>query len=94
MIGLPVPETAVVEVEQRLIDATPELRIEMAGSSIKVLSPGCSSARDVDARPLGVAYDYLPTHMLDRVLGIHAFAGAYLRWTNGQVMPTGDKQYF
>lgn len=83
MVGLPVPETAIVEVEQRLIDATPELRIEMAGSAVKVVDGMQFGSRFVDARPLGVSYDYLPPHMLDAVQGINAFAGmlALDKWT-------------
>lgn len=81
--GLPVPATAVVEVDSWLIEHTPELRFELVHGS-KACTPGLQfGSRMVVAPMQGHIYDYLPEHLLDRVRNLTAFAGilALDKWT-------------
>jgi len=82
-IGLPAPETAVVTVDQWLIDNTSELRVE----SRRGWTP-CASGAQFGSKYLtdplsGQIFDYLPEEMLDRVRNLNAFAGALAldKWT-------------
>lgn len=73
-LGLPVPEVAVIEVSEWLIDNTPELRIESAGHSVK-----CASGKHLASRyPVdpweGVVFDYLPESYFSRVRNTDSFA--------------------
>jgi len=74
-IGLPVPVTEIVKVEEWLIANTLELRIDMAGLSSHC-KPGLQfGARYVCDPAEGVVFDYLPESMLTRVRNLPAFAG-------------------
>ncbi|HMC31255.1 MAG TPA: HipA family kinase, partial [Candidatus Angelobacter sp.] len=74
-IGLPVPVTEIVKVEEWLIANTFELRIDMAGLSSHC-KPGLQfGARYVCDPAEGVVFDYLPESMLTRVRNLPAFAG-------------------
>ena len=66
-LGLPVPEVAVIEVSDWLIQHTPELRIEVAGHSVP-----CQSGKHLGSRyPVdpweGVVFDYLPESYFSKV---------------------------
>jgi len=81
--GLPVPVTEVVEVGEWLVAHTPELNIQLAGSTIPCL-PGLQFGSRYVVSPLeGQVLDYLPTELLERVRNKEAFAGmlAMDKWT-------------
>ena len=81
--GLPVPATEVVEVNEWLIEHTPELRFELQHGS-KACTPGLQFGSRFVVPPMeGTVYDYLPEHLLDQVRNLGAFAGmlALDKWT-------------
>lgn len=81
--GLPVPVTAVVEVDEWLVKHTPDLHIQLAHGVIPC-EPGLQFGSRYPVNPLkGQVFDYLPTTMLDRVGNLEAFAGMLLvdKWT-------------
>jgi hypothetical protein len=66
-LGLPMPEVAVIEVSDWLVQHTPELCFDIAGLRAK-----CNSGRQLGSRypcdPLeDVLFDYLPESMFTRV---------------------------
>jgi hypothetical protein len=74
-VGLPVPFTEIVKVEEWLIENTLELRVDLAGLSSRC-KPGLQfGARYVCDPAEGHAFDYLPESMLPRVRNLAAFAG-------------------
>jgi hypothetical protein len=82
-LGLPMPEMAVIEVSDWLIENTPELCFDSAGLKAK-----CNSGRQVGSRypcdPLeGVLFDYLPEGLLTRVRNVADFARVLVldKWT-------------
>jgi hypothetical protein len=82
-LGLPMPEVAVIEVSDWLIENTPELCFDSAGLKAK-----CNSGRQLGSRypcdPLEhVLFDYLPESMLTRVRNIADFARVLVldKWT-------------
>ena len=82
-IGLPVPETAVVEVGEWLVRHTPGLNIQLEHMTIRC-EPGLQFGSRYVVDPLeGQVLDYLPTETLDRVRNIESFAGmlAVDKWT-------------
>jgi hypothetical protein len=86
-VGLPVAATKVVEVSDWLISHTPELKMQLGGSS-SGSSPACKSGSQFGARfvvdPMeGQVFDYLPESMLERVRNIEDFAGMLCidKWT-------------
>ena len=73
-LSLPVPEVAVIEVSEWLIENTPELRIEVAGHSVL-----CQSGNQLGSRyPVdpweGVVFDYLPESMFGKVRNAYDFS--------------------
>jgi len=73
--GLPVPPTAIVEVDEWLIAHTPELRMQLAHDSV-----ACQEGQQFGSRfvvdPLrGQVLDYLPPEMLGLVRNLNDFAG-------------------
>ena len=81
--GLPVPATAVVEVDERFIKHTPELHIQLAHTSIRC-QQGLHFGSQYVVNPLeGQVFDYLPMTMLDRVRNLETFAGMLVvdKWT-------------
>jgi hypothetical protein len=81
--GLPVPRTEVVEASEWLIEHTTELRIELAGNSIRC-EAGLQFGSQYVVSPLeGQVLDYFPMHMLGRVRNLESFAGmlALDKWT-------------
>jgi hypothetical protein len=83
LIGLPVPATAVVEVDPWLVEHTPELRLEVCGHT-SLFTPGLSFGSRYVVSPMqGQVYDYLPETMITTVRNLHEFAGvlALDKWT-------------
>lgn len=73
-LGLPVPEVAVIEVSEWLIQNTPELCIEVAGHSIRCV-PGKHLGSRYPVDPWeGVVFDYLPESMFDKIRNTDDFA--------------------
>ena len=83
LLGLPVPATEVVEVDECLIRHTPDLCIQLAHNTTPCL-PGLQFGSRYAVDPLdGQVFDYLPLEMLGRVRNLEAFAGMLLvdKWT-------------
>ncbi len=82
-VGLPVPRTEVVEASDWLIEHTPELRIELAGQTIRC-EPGLQFGSKFVVSPVeGQIFDYFPMNMLRKVRNLESFAGmlALDKWT-------------
>jgi hypothetical protein len=82
-VGLPVAEGEVVEVDEWLIEHTPELSIQLAHSTIKCQAGLQFGSRYV-VNPLeGQVLDYLPVEVLGLVQNLATFAGvlALDKWT-------------
>ena len=82
-IDLPVPATEIVEVDDWLIQHTPELRVELPGKTIACCAGLQFGSRYVCAPHEGLVYDYLPEAMLSEVRNLDKFAGmlALDKWT-------------
>jgi hypothetical protein len=82
-VGLPVPVTEVVEVNEWLIEHTPELSIQLAHNTIPCQAGLQFGSRYVVDPMLGQVFDYMPVEMLGRVRNLEAFAGmlALDKWT-------------
>jgi hypothetical protein len=81
--GLPVPPTAVVEVDKWLVNSTPELHIQLAHTIVQC-QPGLHFGSGYVVNPLeGQVFDYLPMAMLDKVRNLETFAGMLVvdKWT-------------
>ena len=83
VVGLPVPVTQVVEVGDWLLRHTPELSIQLAGSTIPCQAGLQFGSRYVVSPLEGQVFDYLPVEMLDRVRNVATFAGMLTvdKWT-------------
>ncbi len=82
-IGLPVPVSEIVEVSPWIAENTPELSMEIGGSSIQC-QPGLQFGSRYVVDPLeGQVFDYLPESILDRVRNLNEFAGmlAFDKWS-------------
>jgi len=82
-IGLPVPATEVVQVDEWLVEHTPELNIQLAHNVSRCV-PGLQFGSRYVVDPLeGQVWDYIPPEMLGRVRNLEAFAGmlALDKWT-------------
>jgi hypothetical protein len=82
-VGLPVPVTEVVEVDQWLVEHTPELSIQLAHQTIRC-EPGLQFGSRYVVSPMeGQVWDYIPVEMLHRVRNLETFAGmlALDKWT-------------
>ncbi len=74
-VGLPVPPPMIVEVDQWLIDHTPELYIQLAHSSVRC-EAGFQFGSQYVVDPLkGQVLDYLPSEMFSIVQNLETFAG-------------------
>jgi hypothetical protein len=83
LVGLPVPVTEVVEVEDWLVAHTSELSIQLAGTTIPC-EPGLQFGSRCVVSPLeGHMFDYLPSELLHRVCNVASFAGILTvdKWT-------------
>ena len=74
-IELPVPVTAIVEVDERLVERSPELHFELAHDVVPC-EPGLQFGSRYVVNPLeGEVFDYLPAEMLCRVRNLKTFLG-------------------
>jgi hypothetical protein len=74
-VGLPVPATDIVVVEEWLIKNTPELHMDAAGMYSRTKAGLHFGARYVCDPAETHAFDYLPESMLSKVKNLAAFAG-------------------
>jgi hypothetical protein len=83
MIGLPVPATAIVDVDEQLIKRTAELRVQI-GPMERMFTPGPSFGSRYLVSPFeGQVYDYFPEAMMRNIRNLQDFAGilAFDKWT-------------
>lgn len=82
-VGLPVPATEVVEVDEWLVEHTPELHIQLAHNSIRCEAGLQFGSRYVVDPMEGQVWDYIPAEMLGKVRNLNEFAGmlALDKWT-------------
>ena len=82
-VGLPVPATDVVLVDDWLVQHTPDLRMQMVHGCVDCQAGAQFGSRYVVAPLSGVVYDYLPEHLLEKVRNLNAFAGMLCldKWT-------------
>jgi hypothetical protein len=74
-LGLPVPGTEIIEVDDWLIQNTPELRIENVGHSVPC-KPGLQFGARYVCDPIeGQVFDYIPESLFGRVKAPEVFAG-------------------
>jgi hypothetical protein len=81
--GLPVPVTEVVEVNDWLVEHTPELHVQLAHDTIRC-DAGLQFGSQYAVSPLeGQVFDYLPAEMFGLVRNLEAFAGIMVldKWT-------------
>ena len=81
-VGLPVPVTEIVEVNDWLIEHTPELHVQLAHNTVRCQAGLQFGSRYVVNPMEGQVFDYMPVEMLNRVRNIEAFAGilAFDKW--------------
>ncbi len=82
-VGLHVPITEVVQVDEWLIEHTPELSVQLAHNTIPC-EPGLQFGARYVVDPLeGQVFDYLPVEMLGLVRNLEEFAGMLVldKWT-------------
>ncbi len=83
LIGLPMPDTEVVDVDPWLVEHTPELRMELCGHKM-LFTAGLSFGSQYVISPMeGQVYDYLPDTMTATIRNLRDFAGvlALDKWT-------------
>lgn len=84
LLGLPVPEVAIIDVPEWLIQNTRELSIDLGGGMLVPCVSGLQFGSRYVADPLTTSvFDYLPETMLKRVANIGDFAGVLVfdKWT-------------
>jgi hypothetical protein len=82
-VGLPVAHAEIVDVNEWLVQHTPELHMQLAGRTHACV-PGLQFGSRYVVRPIeGQALDWLPPSMLDRVRNLEAFLGSLVfdKWT-------------
>jgi hypothetical protein len=94
-LGLPVPETAIVDVDARLIRYTEKLVIQLEHGSVPCRSGLCFGSRYPcdpvsDSNCLPPAIDFMPTNLLHEVSNMRDFVGMLVfdKWTGN----TDDRQ--
>jgi hypothetical protein len=82
-VGLPVPVTAAVGVDEWLVEHTPELSIQLAHNTIRCEAGLQFGSRYVVSPMEGQVWDYIPVEMLPRVRNLETFAGMLVldKWT-------------
>ena len=82
LIGLPVPEPAIVRVDEWIVANTAELSVQLAGHSERYQAGLHFGARYAIDPMEGMIFDYLPETLLDRVRNLQTFAGmlAFDKW--------------
>jgi len=83
-LGLPMPQVKVIEVSDWLIEHSPELRLQLAGSRIACKSGKQLGSLCVGHHSLGLTFDYLPNEMLKAVRNLADFARILVldKWTS------------
>ena len=84
LLGLPVPECALVEVTENLIEKTPGLTVSGIGGEDVPCLPGIQfGSKFVGGLLPGMTQDYLPEDLLAKVRNLQDFAGALIfdKWT-------------
>jgi hypothetical protein len=83
-LGLPMPTVRVIEVSEWLIEHSPELRLQLAGSQIKCKSGKQLGSLYVGQRSPGLTFDYLPNEMLKAVRNLADFTRVLVldKWTS------------
>ena len=81
--GLPVPMTEVVQVDEWLVEHTPELSIQLAHNTIRCQAGLQFGSRYVVSPLEGQVLDYLPVEMLGLVRNLETFSGMLVldKWT-------------
>ena len=97
-IGLPVPDSQIIEVEKWLIEKTPDLNLQMMGGVVPCLAGLQFGSRYVLDPREGQVFDYLPDETLERVRNVNEFAGIMVidKWTcnaNGRQAVFWKKRY-
>lgn len=80
---LHVPDTEVVQVDEWLVEHTPDLHVQLAHQTIRC-EPGLQFGSRYVVNPFeGQVFDYFPVEMLDRVKNLNQFAGMLVidKWT-------------
>ena len=83
LIGLPVPHTGIVQVDESLIRSTPQLTVDLAGRTVPCLA-GPQFGSEYAINPFeGRIFDQFPVEMFSRVRNLAAFVGvlAFDKWT-------------
>jgi len=82
-VGLPVPMTEVVQVDQWLVEHTPELSMQLAHSTIPCQAGLQFGSRYVVDPMEGQVLDYIPVEMLGLVRNLETFSGMLVldKWT-------------
>ena len=103
LLSLPVPEVAIIEVPEWLIQNSPELKIDIGGGVLRPCASGPQFGSRYVADPLTTTiFDYLPEAMLKRVANIGDFARvlAFDKWTGNAdgrqgvyVKPPNQRRY-
>jgi hypothetical protein len=77
------PRVRVIEVSEWLIEHTPELRIQLAGTQMRCQSGKQFASLYVHQDGSGLIFDYLPREMLEKVRNIVDFARVLVldKWT-------------
>jgi len=83
LVGLPVPEPAIILVDEWIVANTAELSVQLAGKNERCPAGVHFGARDAIDPMEGTIFDYLPETLLDRVRNLETFAGmlAFDKWT-------------
>jgi len=82
-LGLPMPRVRVIEVSDWLVEHTPDLRIQLAGTQIRCRSGRQVASLYVGQDSSGLTFDYLPGELLRRVRNLADFARVIVldKWT-------------
>jgi hypothetical protein len=83
LVGLPMPQVAIISVPDWLIENTPELKIDLGGYSVACSTGLQFGSRYVIEPTEGNVFDYLPESMMKRVRNRQDFARvlAFDKWT-------------
>src|SRR5438876_11597371 len=82
-LGLPMPSVRVIEVSEWLIEHTPELRMQLAGTQMRCQSGKQLASLYVGQDSPGLTFDYLPRELLTKVCNVGDFARVLVldKWT-------------
>jgi hypothetical protein len=83
LVGLPMPQVAIISVSDWLIENSPELKIDLGGYSVACASGLQFGSRYVVDPTKASVFDYLPESMMNRVRNLHDFTRvlAFDKWT-------------